>query len=109
TSPIARSAVPAFVLIASRVIAHKWLPAGKRHFRDIHAGIIVTVVLWLAIGYAFGRYLAEFAYTYVGYYAGLASPMIALVFLYWSASIFIYGGEVNSALRAARDDGASGR
>ena len=42
-----------------------------------------------------------FSYTYVSYYAGLASPMIALVFLYFTASIFIYGGEVNSALRAA--------
>jgi uncharacterized BrkB/YihY/UPF0761 family membrane protein len=25
--------------------------------------------------------------------------MMALVFLYWSASIFLYGGELNAALR----------
>jgi membrane protein len=105
---IARYAIASFVLIAALVIAHKWLPAGKRRFRDIWVGILTTVVLWLALGYAFGRYLTEFAYTYVGYYAGLASPMIALVFLYWTASIFICGGEVNSALRAARE-GASDR
>ena len=30
-------------------------------------------------------------------YAGLASAMIALVFLYWTASIFVYGGELNAA------------
>jgi membrane protein len=100
---IARYAVASFVLIVALVVAHKWLPAGKRRFRDIWVGILTTVGLWLALGYAFGRYLTEFAYTYVGYYAGLASPMIALVFLYWTASIFIYGGEVNSALRAARE------
>jgi membrane protein len=99
---IARFAAAASVLVVSLVIVHKWLPAGRRRFRDIHAGIITTVVLWLAMGFALGRYLAEFAYTYVSYYAGLASPMIALVFLYWTASIFIYGGEVNSALRGAR-------
>ena len=40
-------------------------------------------------GEFFGRYLADFAYTYVTYYAGLASAMIALVFLYLVASIFI--------------------
>jgi membrane protein len=33
-------------------------------------------------------------------YAGLASAMIALVFLYICASIFIYGGELNSVIAA---------
>jgi hypothetical protein len=28
-------------------------------------------VLWLICGFAFGHYLAEFAYTYVNYYVGL--------------------------------------
>jgi membrane protein len=31
-------------------------------------------------------------------YAGLASAMIALIFLYVCASIFIYGGELNSVI-----------
>ena len=35
-------------------------------------------------------------------YAGLASAMIALVFLYVCASIFIYGGELNSVIGEAR-------
>jgi membrane protein len=99
---LARYGVAAFVLIASLAIAHKWLPAGRRRFREILPGIITTVLMWLVIGYALGRYLAAFSYNYVSYYAGLASPMIVLVFLYWTASIFIYGGEVNSALRGAR-------
>ncbi len=48
----------------------------------------------------FGRYLADFSYAYVTYYAGLASAMTALVFLYFTATIFIYGGELNAAHRA---------
>jgi membrane protein len=59
---------------------------------------VATLVMWLAGGILFGRYLAEFASTYVTYYAGLASVMMALVFLYLTASIFMYGGELNSAL-----------
>jgi membrane protein len=35
-------------------------------------------------------------------YAGLASVMVALVFLYTSASIFIYGGELNAAIKDSR-------
>jgi membrane protein len=55
-------------------------------------------VLWLISGTAFGRYLANYAFTYVSMYAGLASAMVALVFLYVCASIFIYGGELNSVI-----------
>jgi membrane protein len=62
---------------------------------------VATVLLWLAAGTLFGRYLAEFAFTYSIYYAGLASPMIALVFLYVSASIFIYGAELNHVIKEA--------
>jgi membrane protein len=95
----ARYGVTAAVLTAALVVAHKWLPAGGRRFSEIAPGIAATLVLWLAGGALFGRYLAEFAYSYVATYAGLASAMVALVFLYWSASIFLYGGELNTALR----------
>jgi membrane protein len=60
--------------------------------------MIATMVLWLIAGEVFGRYLSDFAYTYVSYYAGLASAMIALVFLYLIASIFIYGAELNTVI-----------
>ncbi len=65
-----------------------------------------TLMLWLACGFAFGRYLADFAYTYVTYYGGLASAMVALVFLYYSAWIFIYGGELNAAIARVRESKA---
>ena len=69
-------------------------------------GILATIVLWLICGFTFGHYLAEFAYTYVNYYAGLASAMIALVFLYYSAWIFVYGGELNAAIARVHEEKA---
>jgi membrane protein len=93
-----RYAIAGTVIVIAIVVAHKWLPAGRRSFRDIAPGVIVTLVLWLAAGILFGRYLAEFANNYVTMYAGLASAMIALVFLYWTATIFVYGGELNAAI-----------
>jgi membrane protein len=99
---IARYSLASTVLIVALVIAHKWLAAGRRRFRAILPGIVATLILWLASGFLFARYLSEFAYAYVTYYAGLASVMIALVFLYLTASIFVYGGELNSAIERAR-------
>ena len=99
---VARYAVASAILIIALVVAHKWLPAGRRRFAEIAPGIVATLVLWLAGGMVFGRYLAEFPYIYVSYYAGLASVMIALVFLYLTASIFVFGGELNAAILRAR-------
>ena len=103
-----RIAVAASVLIIALVIAHKWLPAGRRALATIAPGIVVTLVLWLIAGELFGDYLQRFAYTYVSYYAGLASAMIALVFLYVVALIFILGGEINAAVLRQREAGRAG-
>jgi len=100
-----RIAVASIVLIVALVIVHKWLPAGQRQLLIITPGIVVTLLLWLLAGELFGDYLARFAYTYVTYYAGLASAMIALVFLYVIATIFIFGGELNAAILRWREYG----
>ena len=94
-----RYVVATVVLVVSLLLIHMWLPGGRRRLRDIMPGIIATLFLWLICGVTFGRYLAEFAYTYVTYYAGLASAMIALVFLYFTSLIFVYGGELNYSVK----------
>jgi membrane protein len=99
---IARYAVATLIVVVALIVAHKWLPAGRRTLGEITPGILVTIALWLLGGMVFGRYLAEFPTVYVSYYAGLASVMIALVFLYLTASIFVFGGELNAAIARAR-------
>ena len=93
------------MLVIALLIVHSWLPAGRRSFTEIAPGIAATLVLWLVAGAAFGRYLANFAFTYISMYAGLASAMVALIFLYVCASIFIYGGELNSVIMKLRAKG----
>jgi membrane protein len=99
----ARFGVSGVVIAFALFVLHMWLPAGRRGINRVWPGIAATLVLWLACGVAFGRYLASFASAYVTYYAGLASAMIALVFLYYSAWIFIYGGELNAAIGRVRE------
>jgi len=102
-----RYSAAAVVLVVALFIIHQWLPEGRRSLIEIVPGIFVTMVLWLISGAVFGRYLAEFAQGYVTMYAGLASAMIALVFLYICASIFIYGGELNSVIMKRRQPPAA--
>jgi membrane protein len=88
--------------VLALIIVHKWLPSGRRRLSEIAPGIVVTLLLWLVSAFAFARYLAAFSGAYVRIYAGLASAMVALVFLYWTAGIFVYGGELNQAIRKTR-------
>jgi membrane protein len=104
TFTFVRFAVASSVITLALVLVHKWLPAGHRRYREIVPGILATLILWLAGGILFGRYLAEFSSNYVTYYAGLASVMIALVYLYFTGAIFMYGGELNSAIHQPRRD-----
>ena len=99
---IARYAISTVSLIAALFMVHAWLPAGRRSFMQILPGIVVTMFASLISGMVFGEYLARFADNYVTTYAGLASVIIALVFLYFVAAIFVYGGELNAAIMKSR-------
>ena len=97
-----RLATISLILVATLVFAHKFLAAGRRRLAQIAPGVALTLLLWLAFGEGFGFYLARFSQNYVTTYAGLASVMIALVFLYVLSAIFIFGGEVNASISATR-------
>jgi membrane protein len=99
---LSRYGIAITALIIALFILHAWLPAGRRGFLQILPGIIFTLVASLVSGIVFGQYLARFANNYVTMYAGLASVIIALVFLYFIAAIFVYGGELNAAIIKSR-------
>jgi membrane protein len=99
---VSRYGITITALIVALFVLHAWLPAGRRGFLQILPGIVFTMVASLVSGIAFGQYLARFADRYVTMYAGLASVIIALVFLYFIAAIFVYGGELNAAIIKSR-------
>jgi membrane protein len=99
---VSRYGIAISALIVALFILHAWLPAGRRGFLQILPGIVFTLVASLMSGMVFGQYLARFANNYVTMYAGLASVIIALVFLYFIAAIFVFGGELNAAIIQSR-------
>ena len=99
---VARYAITALILGGALLLAHAWLAAGRRKFREIWPGALLTFLVSFVFAEAFGSYLSEFSTNYVTTYAGLASAMIALVFLYSLAAIFVFGAELNAALAARR-------
>jgi len=99
---VGRYSVASVILLAALLIAHRVLPNVKLSLRQTAPGIALTYSAWMIFALAFSSYLGRFAFNYVATYAGLASVMIAIVFLYSLAAIFIFGSEFNAALRRAR-------
>jgi membrane protein len=99
---VTRYGITVLALVIALFVLHAWLPAGRRSFLQILPGIVFTLIASIISGTVFGQYLARFANNYVTMYAGLASVIIALVFLYFMAAIFVYGGELNAAIIKSR-------
>jgi len=97
-----RFIIASTVIVLGLVAVHIWLPDGRRPLLDIVPGIIFTLVGWLIGSTLFATYLDNFS-SYVTTYAGLASIMIAVVFLYIVSVIFILGGELNASIRRYLD------
>lgn len=85
------------LLAIGLIASHLSLPAGRRRIMDVIPGVILTLLLWLIGALIFTSYLVTFA-NYAATYAGLASVMVVLVFLYMIGAIFIIGAEFNAAL-----------
>jgi membrane protein len=92
-----RFIIASTVIVLGLIAVHFWLPAGKRRFKAIVPGIVFTLIGWLVGSTMFAAYLERFS-SYVTTYAGLASIMIAVVFLYIVSAVFILGGELNAAI-----------
>ncbi|KQT93077.1 ribonuclease BN [Methylobacterium sp. Leaf469] len=102
TVAIGRIGITAFLLVSVLVIAHKFIATGRRSFLAVIPGVAVTLLLWFLAGLGFGYYLDRFSNAYVSTYGSLATAMVALVFLYWLAAMFLFGGEINGTVIAAR-------
>jgi membrane protein len=98
----ARIGTAALILAASLFLAHLVLPARRLRLLDLVPGVALTFVCSIALGEAFGEYLDHEGY--VSMYSDLASVMIALVYLYWVALLFVVGGELNATIVRAREE-----
>ncbi|WP_309085525.1 YihY/virulence factor BrkB family protein [Chelativorans sp.] len=97
-----RYIIAVVVLVFALVVVHISLPAGRRTLVDVLPGIAFTLLGWIAGSSLFAAYLGRFS-SYTTTYAGLASIMIAVVFLYIISVIFILGGELNAAIIRYRE------
>lgn len=97
-----RIGVATLVIVVGLILAHRMIPAGRRSFGSVLPGVTVTLALWLLGGFGFSWYLEYYPGAYASTYGGLATAMVALIFLYTLGAIFLFGGELNGTIIAAK-------
>ena len=90
------------LLIFGLLIAHRFLPSQKMRRRDVLPGIVLTVVVWMALTASFAWYLRNFN-SFASTYASLSGLFATMFFIYLSAVVLIFGGEVNRILMFVRN------
>lgn len=95
---ISRYGSALLVLIGSLLILHRFLPHVKQKSILLLPGVLFTTIMFLAGGTAFSAYLANFG-NYNVTYGSLGSIVIALIFFYLTAILFIFGAYLNAALK----------
>jgi membrane protein len=81
-------------------LLYRWLPSRHLPLREILPGAAVTVVLWVTLAGLFSWYLQNLGRFSVTY-GSLGGIVVTLLFFYVSATIFVFGAEINSARRRA--------
>jgi len=99
---VVRYGVATIILLIALLVAHRWLPGGRRTFREILPGIAFTLAVWILGGSLFATYLASFS-NIATTYAGMATVMTALIFLYLVSAVLLFGGSLNAAIRDEAD------
>lgn len=79
---------------------YRYLPDHRTALRDIGLGALVTALLFSVGKYLIGVYLAHS--TFAGVYGPASSVALMLVWVFYSAAIFLFGAELIGALATAR-------
>jgi membrane protein len=92
-----RFPIAILLLTSWLLICHRVLPAKRLTIREVLPGVLLTVLVWIILSVAYSIYLVRFG-AFVSTYASLSGLFGAMFFLYLSALVLIFGGEVNRVI-----------
>jgi membrane protein len=95
------------LLIAVLVLVYYFFPNIDQPFRFIIPGAVLAVIAWLVASFGFSLYVNNFA-NYNAIYGSLGTVIVVLVYLYISASVLLFGAEVNEQIYNRSGEGQDG-
>ena len=98
-----RFLVLALIMAVVLMLQHMLALGERRPLHEALPGIITSLVLWMGLSFAFSYYVENRA-RYAVLYGSIATTIVALLWMYMSATVFLLGAELNGALLAYRKE-----
>ncbi|MBQ0744695.1 MAG: YihY/virulence factor BrkB family protein [Pseudomonas sp.] len=97
---------PIVVLILMFVVAMVYYltPDVEQEFRFITPGSVIAVMVWIAASIGFGIFARNFG-NFQLFYGGIGAVIILLLYFYISASVMLYGAQLNAVVEHASAEG----
>ena len=92
-----RFLVLALVMTVLLMLQHMLALGERRPLSEALPGIIASLVLWMLLSFVFSYYVEHHAH-YALLYGSIATTVVALLWMYMSATVFLLGAELNGAL-----------
>lgn len=89
------------LLIAAVALIYYAAPNYKQQFHFITPGAIIAVFVWIAASIGFNFYLQNFS-NYSAMYGSIGTIIALLLYFFISASVLLYGAEVNSVIEHSK-------
>ncbi len=101
--------IPAALLVLTAVVAlvYYLCPNIDQPFRFITLGAVLAVIVWVVASLGFSFYVNNFA-SYSATYGSLGAVIVLLVYIYISASVLLFGAEVNEQIYHQFAEGQNG-
>jgi membrane protein len=98
--PYVRWTIIFVTVVAAVELLYFWAPNVKQGFVCTLPGALISVVGWIAVSYALGIYISNYAH-YNKTYGTLGGAIGLMLWFYVSAAVILIGAEINSELLKA--------
>ncbi len=97
---------PVIVILMMLVVAliYYVTPDVEQQFRFITPGSVLAVIVWIAASIGFGIYVQNFG-NYDATYGSIGAVIVLLLYFYISASVLLFGAEMNAVIEHASEEG----
>ncbi|MFP3944005.1 MAG: YhjD/YihY/BrkB family envelope integrity protein [Alphaproteobacteria bacterium] len=89
-----RRLVPTLLVVAAFTFIYSFIPNTPVRIKSAFVGALIAGILWNAMGWFFAAFIASSS-TYMTIYAGFATPIVFMVWLYLSWLVLFLGASIS--------------
>jgi len=97
-----RFIIPPFIIFLVLTALYWLVPNAKLYLKSVIPGGLFATVGWILVSLAFSFYVSNFG-NYTATYGSLGAMIVLMMWLYFSGTILMIGGQINAVMQERRE------